>query len=69
VGRIGETDDGGDIGNGCGSSRKDGPLAEIERLYLERFSAFVRVAAAIAGAAEDGEEAVHEAFVKAVQRR
>ena len=44
-------------------------LGEIERVYRERFRAFVRTATAILGDAEAGRDAVQDAFATAVRRR
>ena len=42
---------------------------EIERIYRERYGSFLRVAVAIAGDEQLGEEVVHEAFVRALRHR
>ena len=44
-------------------------LAEIERVYAQRYPAFLRVAVAITGDEELGEDAVQDAFVGIVQGR
>jgi RNA polymerase sigma factor (sigma-70 family) len=44
-------------------------LAEIERIYRTRFPQFLRVAIALTGDRDLGRDAVHEAFVKAIQSR
>lgn len=44
-------------------------IAELERVYRADFLRFVRVATAIAGDEESGADAVHDAFVQAVQKR
>src|ERR1700751_5647100 len=42
---------------------------ELEALYRERLADFTRVAAAIAGDAESGRDAVQDAFAKALRKR
>jgi RNA polymerase sigma-70 factor (ECF subfamily) len=42
---------------------------EIERAYRERYGAFLRVAVAILRDEQLGEEAVHDAFVRALRHR
>jgi RNA polymerase sigma-70 factor (ECF subfamily) len=42
---------------------------EIERIYRERYGAFLRVAVAIVRDERLGEEAVHDAFVRALRHR
>src|SRR3954453_10527924 len=42
---------------------------EIERIYRERYGAFLRVAVAIVRDEQLGEEAVHDAFVRALRHR
>lgn len=42
---------------------------EIERIYRERYGAFLRVAVAILRDEQLGEEAVHDAFVRALRHR
>ena len=42
---------------------------EIERIYRDRYSAFLRVAVAILRDEQLGEEAVHDAFVRALRHR
>jgi RNA polymerase sigma factor (sigma-70 family) len=42
---------------------------EIERIYRGRYSAFLRVAVAIVRDEQLGEEAVHDAFVRALRHR
>jgi len=42
---------------------------ELERLYRERLPEFTRAAAAIAGDAESGRDAVQDAFAKALRKR
>jgi DNA-directed RNA polymerase specialized sigma24 family protein len=44
-------------------------LVELELLYRERLADFCRAAAAIAGDAELGRDAVQEAFARAVRKR
>jgi RNA polymerase sigma factor (sigma-70 family) len=44
-------------------------LEEIEAVYRSRFPAFLRVAVAIVGDEELGEDAVHDGFVRAVRHR
>jgi RNA polymerase sigma-70 factor (ECF subfamily) len=44
-------------------------VEEIEALYRDRLPEFTRAAAAIAGDAESGRDAVQEAFAKALRRR
>lgn len=44
-------------------------LLEIQQVYEQSFSAFVRTAAAICGGRECGRDAVHDAFVSAVRGR
>lgn len=44
-------------------------LVELELLYRERLTDFCRAAAAIAGDAELGRDAVQEAFARAVRKR
>jgi RNA polymerase sigma-70 factor, ECF subfamily len=44
-------------------------VTELERVYRADFPRFVRVATAIAGDEESGADAVHDAFVRAVQKR
>jgi len=44
-------------------------LEELEALYRARFGEFCRVAAAIAGDAELGRDAVQEGFARAVRKR
>jgi RNA polymerase sigma-70 factor (ECF subfamily) len=44
-------------------------LAAIESEYRTHFTAFVRVAVAIAGGEEAGRDAVHDAFVSAIKGR
>jgi RNA polymerase sigma-70 factor (ECF subfamily) len=48
--------------------RSTGHVAELERLYRERFPAFARVAISIAGRPELGREAVQEAFARALEQ-
>ena len=38
-------------------------LDEVEKLYRDRYSVFVRVANAIVGDEQDARDAVHDAFV------
>ena len=45
------------------------PLEEIERVYRERYPAFLRTASAIADGREAGRDAVHDAFVNAIRGR
>jgi RNA polymerase sigma-70 factor (ECF subfamily) len=42
---------------------------DIERVYRERYGAFLRVAVAITRDEQSGEEAVHDAFVRALRHR
>jgi RNA polymerase sigma factor (sigma-70 family) len=42
---------------------------EIERVYRDRYGAFLRVAVAIVRDEQLGEEAVHDAFVRALRHR
>jgi DNA-directed RNA polymerase specialized sigma24 family protein len=49
--------------------RRGASLREIERLYRTRLGDFVRVAAAITGSVESGQDAVHDGFVAAVKGR
>jgi len=49
--------------------RRGASLEAIELLYRERFSVFARVAAATAGDAEAGRDAVQQAFAIAVRER
>jgi RNA polymerase sigma factor (sigma-70 family) len=49
--------------------RRSASLREIERLYRTRLGDFVRVAAAITGSVESGQDAVHDGFVAAVKGR
>jgi RNA polymerase sigma-70 factor, ECF subfamily len=42
---------------------------EIERIYRDRYGAFLRVAVAILRDEQLGEEAVHDAFVRALRHR
>jgi DNA-directed RNA polymerase specialized sigma24 family protein len=42
---------------------------EIERVYRERYGAFLRVAVVILRDEQLGEEAVHDAFVRALRHR
>jgi RNA polymerase sigma factor (sigma-70 family) len=44
-------------------------LAEIERIYRDRYPQLLRVATALAGDVEHGRDAVHEAFVQAIRAR
>ena len=44
-------------------------LDEVEALYRERLPQYTRAAAAIAGDAESGRDAVQDAFAKAVRKR
>jgi RNA polymerase sigma-70 factor (ECF subfamily) len=44
-------------------------LDELEALYRERLQQYTRAAAAIAGDAESGRDAVQDAFAKAVRKR
>ena len=44
-------------------------VAELERVYRADFMRFVRVETAVAGDAESGADAVHDAFVQAVRKR
>jgi RNA polymerase sigma factor (sigma-70 family) len=48
---------------------KGAELEEIEAVYRERFAAFARTAAAIAGDPDSGRDAVQEAFATAVRKR
>lgn len=48
---------------------KGASLDEIEALYRSRFSAFVRVAAAITGGADAAFEVVQDAFAAAIRKR
>jgi RNA polymerase sigma-70 factor, ECF subfamily len=49
--------------------RRDRLLLEIERLYQQQFSSFVRVARAVVGDRERALEAVHDGFVDAIRSR
>ena len=42
---------------------------EIERVYRDRYGAFLRVAIAIVRDEQLGEESVHDAFVRALRHR
>lgn len=44
-------------------------LVEIEAIYRTRYQAFLRVATAILGEEQLGQDAVHDAFVRAVEHR
>jgi RNA polymerase sigma factor (sigma-70 family) len=44
-------------------------IAEIEALYRQRYSRFLRVAMATLGDVERARDAVHEAFVRAIKSR
>jgi DNA-directed RNA polymerase specialized sigma24 family protein len=48
---------------------RDDRLTEIEQVYKDRFSRFVRVAWAITGDRELALEVVQEAFARAIQSR
>ena len=50
-------------------SERGAKPSELEALYGSQLGKFRRVAAAIAGSAEDGSEAVQEAFAKALANR
>jgi RNA polymerase sigma factor (sigma-70 family) len=49
--------------------RRTATLEELERLYRTRRASFERVATGVAGDAELGADAVHDAFVLAVRHR
>ncbi len=49
--------------------RRGASLEELERVYRTGYPAFHRVAAAITGDGERANDAVHEAFVRAVRHR
>jgi RNA polymerase sigma-70 factor (ECF subfamily) len=44
-------------------------LADLRRLYEERYPEYLRVATAISGSQESGRDAVHDAFVGVVRSR
>jgi RNA polymerase sigma factor (sigma-70 family) len=48
---------------------RDRRLDEIEVVYRQHYSSFVRVAAAITGSEEAGHDAVQDAFAGAIPRR
>jgi RNA polymerase sigma factor (sigma-70 family) len=47
----------------------DAVLDEIETVYRTRYAAFLRVATAIVGDADQARDAVHDGFVRAVRHR
>jgi RNA polymerase sigma factor (sigma-70 family) len=47
----------------------DAVLEQIETVYRSRYPAFVRVATAIVGDADQARDAVHDGFVRAVRHR
>jgi RNA polymerase sigma factor (sigma-70 family) len=47
----------------------DAVLDQIETVYRTRYAAFLRVATAIVGDAEQARDAVHDGFVRAVRHR
>jgi RNA polymerase sigma-70 factor (ECF subfamily) len=61
--------EGGKVKTGADPAGSGASLSEIECLYRSRFAEFVRVASAITGGVDEGQEAVHEAFVNAVRGR
>ena len=44
-----------------------GSIGEIEMIYRQRYSRFLRVAVAVLGDVERGRDAVHETFVRAIR--